>query len=279
LSRICIICAAPRSGTNALGSAVAGAFRAAFIGEIFHHINAKPGANFRNSEDEGLRSSFFNFRADALQKNPGLVYPSLEARRSLFDRYIEHLQQAFQNDCLLLDVKYSSWHHLDGFWRNPLEPPGLVELIQEKAIPIVHLVRTNLFELYCSLQFAGRDGIWTIEKGEDIQPLESRTLRVDLEHCRVRMTNMAHTQRLFRGWFRDAPVQTLTYEGMLRDGRFDSGVAEMFSRLFGRPPVHALEAVYRKILPPLKTVIVNADEVVEYFTGTDFEEFVRSSLA
>jgi LPS sulfotransferase NodH len=275
VAEFCIICAAPRSGTTFLGDAVWSAYDAAWPEEIFHEINAKPGVDFRNAEDWEQRGNFFTFRADAIRHRPELIYPDIRARRALFNLYLDNLRAVFPNDRFLIDIKYNSWHHLDGFWRSPTDPPGLIELVSEKNIPVVHLIRRNLFALYCSLRLAVMSDLWSKKLGD---PAETRTLKVDLEDCRRWMTEMASTQKLFAKWLQGHPGHTLTYESLMDNGRFAEGVSEVFTNIFGRRPLHELTTTYTKILPPLYSIIENAQAVVNHFAGTEFEMFVKTSL-
>src|SRR5690349_14961359 len=154
MSEFCIICAAPRSGTTFLGDAVTTAYEAAWPEEIFHEFHAGPGLDYRVAEDPQERANFFSFRAEAASQRPEFMYPDRASRERLFDAYLDNLRTLFPgSDRFLLDIKYNSWHHLDGFWRMPVDPPGLIDLLQAKDIPVVHLVR-NCFAQYCSFRIA-----------------------------------------------------------------------------------------------------------------------------
>lgn len=270
-----IICAAPRSGTTFLADAVCKAYAATNANEIFNDAYVEPGFDFRNAEDPQDRANFFMFRADAILRRPELLYPDINARRALFDLYLDHLRETFTTDRCLIDIKYNSWHHLDDYWRFQHEPPGLIKLVREKNIPIVHLVRENLFALYCSLQLARLSNIW---HSQVEGPAATKTLKVDVENCRHWMTEMAEMQSQFSEWFHGHPVHTLTYESLLDQGHFAKDVSDVFTHVFGSPPIHELTTTYRKVLPPLYRVVENAPEVIDRFAGTPFERFVKTSL-
>jgi LPS sulfotransferase NodH len=275
MAEFCIICAAARSGTTFLGDAVRTAYDAAWPEEIFHDGFARPGLDYRNAPEWQVRSSFFNFCAAAFARRPELSYPDANSRRALLDLYLENLRSVFPEDRYLIDIKYGSWSHFDGFRRRPGEPPYLLELAREKGIPIVHLVRENSFALYCSLRLAILSGIWSLDPGETAG---MRTLKVDLEDCRYWMTEASKTQQRFAKWLRGHAVYNLTYESLVENGRFRQGVSDVFTEIFGRPPIRELTTTYTKILPPLSRVVENAEEVLDYFAGTEFEAFVKMSL-
>jgi hypothetical protein len=275
---------------------VARAYDTAWPQEIFHETHAPPGVDFRKAYDPPQRANFFDFRADAVRSRPELMYPDLDARRTLFDLYLEYLRSAFPQDRCLIDVKYTSWHHLDGFWRSPTDPPGLVELIREKGISVIHLVRQNLFALYCSQRLAEKYNIWWMKTREgavraggvlsnpgglydekiETQEQPRRTLKIDLADCHDWMSRIAEEQTQFGKWVR--PVHTLAYEELMKNGRFSKRIEEVFSDVFGRRPVRELTSTHIKVAPPLDQVIENIPAVARHFEGTEFEEYVSKSL-
>jgi hypothetical protein len=154
VAEFCVICAAPRSGTTLLAEALERAYDLASPSEVFHEAHANPTVELANVRHAVQRSNFFRFRTNCIRERPELLSPDYAARQELFDTYLDHLRKVFEKDRFLIDVKYNSWHHLDGFWRFPTDPPGLIRLLRERKITVVHLVRENLFALYCSLRMA-----------------------------------------------------------------------------------------------------------------------------
>lgn len=275
MNDFCVICAAPRSGTVLLEEAVSRAYQTAWPSEIFDEAFARPGVDYRHSPDAPLRGNFFNFRDEAVRSRPELLFPHLDARRQLFELYLDNLRTLFPNERFLLDIKYTSSHHLDGFWRSPADPPGLIELIRELNIPVVHLVRRNLFSLYVSLRIATISGIWSRTPSK---PANRTPLTVDPEPCRLWMANMARTQKLFADWLGACRVYNLTYECLTEEGGFAKTVSGVFTEIFGRPPECDITPGYGKVLPPLGQVVQNALEVRDYFAGSEFENFVNAAL-
>lgn len=298
VAEFCIICAAARSGTTFLGEAVARAYGVAWPQEIFHETHAPPGTDFRKAYDSSQRANFFSFRAEAIRERPELIYPDVHSRRVLWDLYLDYLRSTFAEERFLIDVKYTSWHHLDGFWRSPKDAPGLLELVREKGIAVVHLLRRNLFALYCSQRLAERDGIWwkkhreglvraggvAVEGGAYDEITEKptggakRTLRVDLTDCSNWMAKTASEQQQFTEWL-GRPLHTLVYEELMDGEGFSSRVNDVFTDVFGRRPMHELKTSHLKIVPPLQQVIKNAQAVLDHFEGTEFEGFVKTSLS
>jgi LPS sulfotransferase NodH len=274
MMKYCILCAAPRSGTMALAEAVATAYQVASPPEIFFNIDPEVGLEALHQDPED-RGNFFLFRSRAAASRPELLFPTPAMRQTLWRLYLDHLADAYSNDGVLMDIKYNSWHHLDGYWRFPTEPPGLVQIVRESRIPVVHLVRRNLFALYCSLRRAELSNIWQKKNGDPSHP---QTLAVDLGDCLRWMTDMRNMQEQFAGWFHGHPVHTLTFETLFDQGRFAPHVYDVFTEVFGHSPVRELSTGYTKVLPPLNRVVENADAVLDFFANTDFDDLVRGSL-
>jgi hypothetical protein len=94
-------------------------YQCAWPAEIFHEEFARPGRDYRTSTYPQERGNFFTFREEIVRSRPELLYPHLSARRRLFELYLDNLRALFPKDRFLLDIKFTSWHHLDGFWRDP----------------------------------------------------------------------------------------------------------------------------------------------------------------
>ena len=53
---------------------------------------------------------------------------------------------------------------------------------------------------------------------------------------------------------------------------------QAFAALLDRPPVEPMTVGYQKLLPPLMQVVTNREEVLDHFSGSQFEAFVAASL-
>ena len=102
-----VLVARQRSGTGALGSVLDQHPSLEYIGEIFH-----PG-NFEKEKN------YFTFLRNIVAEQPDRTHP---------DRNHENLmefvarQSPYGNNCMV-DIKYSSLHHLSSTWNSPLAPP------------------------------------------------------------------------------------------------------------------------------------------------------------
>ncbi len=259
-----------------LGDAVSRSFQTVWPQEIFHDQHADPQIDFKASADIGKRLSFFNFRHDLLRRSPELSLPSTANQSLIFNEYLEYLA-SFQNaDRYLLDIKYTSWHHLDSYWHAFYQRPHLLAEVTQLRLPLVHLKRSNLFSLYCSQKLAAQTSVW--------QAFEDRTgpdrrLTVDISRCLRELDDMRTTRRLFERWLSGYPVHELEYETLLAAEGFSKDVEQTFAGIYGIAPGQPLSTLHRKVTPPLGEVVVNKDEVLSALRGTDFQGMAEQALS
>src|SRR5688572_21685073 len=218
MAAFCILLAPPRSGTNALGEAVARSFRVIGLGEIFHSQYADPTADYRNSEKPGVRANFFNFRHETFRARPYLSFPSSSNIAELFSSYISFvssLAESQETAGFLLDIKYTSMHHLEPYWRLPFDSPNLLKLLREHLFPVVHLRRKNLFSLYCSQKLAEITGIWWTDSARSDPDV---TMTIDIAECIRFMDRIRETEERLERWLSGNQLYRLTYEDIFRDG-------------------------------------------------------------
>lgn len=259
-----------------LGDAVSRSFGAVWPQEIFHDQHADPHIDFRASADIGKRLNFFNFRHDTLKGRPELSLPSMANQSLILSEYLEYLSSSEKSDRYLLDIKYTSWHHLDAYWRALSDPPYLLLEAMKLRLPLVHLKRSNLFALYCSQKLAMQTGVWSVFKdrtGSDHQ------LTIDVSRCVRELDDMRTTQRLFERWLAGYPARELEYESLMADGGFSTNVEQTFAGIYGIAPVKPLATAHRKVTPPLRDVVVNKDEVLSTLAGTDFQKMAEEALS
>jgi tetratricopeptide (TPR) repeat protein len=265
----CIVLAAPRTGSTVLGQAVSEAWQADFLGEVFHD---EPDHDF-------FGANFFQFRRGLVETAPSLSVPTWKNQRTILQEYCRHVGSISPSGSSILDVKYYSWHHLNQCFVLPHEPPTLVDFVRETSWPIVHLVRNNLFALYCSLKLSQKRGVW--HNTSETEPVSGRpSLFVDVDACRVDLERLRSARRLFDGWFCGYQnIYHLTYERMFDGDRFSREVEEVFTKVFGEAPVTALAPSMRKVTPPLCEVVENRAEVLLGLSGTPFHAMALEALA
>ncbi len=271
----CILLAAPRSGTTMLGDAVSRAFKAAWPQEIFHSEHAGPEMDFRASPDIKIRCNFFNFRHELLKGRPALSFPSIENQSEIFKLYVKYISESEEPDRFLLDVKYSSWHHLNYYWWRPGQVPNLLTSVMKLRFPLVHLKRRNLFALYCSQKRAEQTGLWsTLEETAEI----GEKLVINASECAASLRSLRETELMFDRWV-SGNSHDLYYEDIMTNGTFSDEVTTTFIDVYGAEPTAPLTTVYRKVTPPLRDVVANPDEVLSALCGTEFHHMAEQALA
>jgi tetratricopeptide (TPR) repeat protein len=265
----CIVLAAPRTGSTVLGHAVSEAWQADFLGEVFHD----------NPQDDFFGANFFRFRRGLLASDPSLSVPTWGNQRTIFRRYCQHVESISPSGAAILDVKYYSWHHLDQCFLLPHEPPTLIDFVRETSWPVIHLVRDNLFALYCSLKLSEQRGVWHRTSGTEMD-IERPSLLVNVEACRLDLERLRSAKDIFDGWFEGyGNIHHLTYERLFDGDRFSLDVEETVARIFGEPPLRAMAPAMQKVTPPLIEVVENRAEVLLGLAGTPFHAMALEALA
>jgi hypothetical protein len=270
----CMLFAAPRSGTTLLGDAVSRSFEAAWPQEIFDEAYTRPEGDYRADPDLRVRANFFNYRNERLREDSRLSYPSKSNQSNLFNAYVQNLYRSEGAERFLIDIKYTSVHHLDSYWRLPYGRPNLIGFVHDLGLPVAHLTRRNLFALYCSQRYAEITGIWaTLEGDRAPEPMA-----IEPRHCRRFMTEMYTLAERFRDWLADYPVHELEYESLMSGPEFSDRVRETFTRIYGISARSPLATRYHKVTPPLRAIVSNAQEVLESLRGTPFLAMAEESL-
>ncbi len=271
----CIILAAARSGTTVLGDSVAEAFGAVLPKEIFVARNAVPDADYRRDGDVRTRTNFFNFRRDMHRSRPDLSYPTRQNQEYLFRAYLEHIERLEKSSKFLIDIKYSSFHHLDSFYRLAGDLPGVIDIIRTLDLPVVHLRRRNLFARYCSLVHALETDVWATTTG----PGAFQPFAIDTADCLDHMSRTAAIAAQVDGWFEGRRIHQLEYETLWeRDGRWSPVVSRTFEDIFGAPVAPLSEPRLRKVTPPLHALIKNRADVIAALSGTPFARMAEEAL-
>ena len=196
-SKVLIVVATQRSGTNLLRSLLADSKQFVDYKEVF------------GQRIVDLPNSYFNFRKKIYQENLDYSLPTVENVEIIFKRYLEYLQNKSKNNGLILDIKYNSFCHFTPFWHSPSEPPMLVKLIKKYQIPVIHLIRDNVLETECSTQLYRKNWVATLREGEK---LKHTTVSIDTNTIIKRLNQRNKEIKLFKDYFKDYQyVCTINY--------------------------------------------------------------------
>lgn len=268
-----IIMASQRSGTVGLGLGLQNSFQVQWLGEVFQEIDADDIASI---DDRKRDTSFFLKRIEILKKEAGWGIPSETNQKSIFETYLRMMAKDLECNDLIVDVKYGSWHHLNSFWLMPQQRPGLAKIVRELELPVVHVIRENLFRQYCSLMFAIQTGQWHVASGE--KP-KKRKIEIDVKNCEDRMRSVEFARNWYRSHFTNYENYfELTYEEMFTSGKISDAVFDLFSRLLEQEPEREELVPIGRTTPSLRDLILNSDDVLRHFDGTAYGAMVESAL-
>ena len=248
-----LLIARQRSGTGALGTVLNKHPQLRYLGEVFH------------PENIGKFVCYFSFLLEAVER---------DKKASLPDRGIQNLDEFLESTngspgLPILDVKYSSLHHLNGSWQSPFGQPAILQHAQVRGAPVIHLTRKNLVEVFVSGLLADANKIWHTADADDAS---IKSVAVDPQNLLRFIAHAQEEQKLVARWLVNHPrVISLDYsemldaEGLLAQ-EFADRIASAFEveSLADRAPSFAKQAPSR-----LSQSIENFDEVKRLLSSTE----------
>jgi hypothetical protein len=251
-----VMLARQRSGTGALGTVLNQHPDIKYMGEVFHHdaIDRPP--------------NYFWFIRQKLEKDSDIILPNEASRR--FDLYARFLEKRSRRKHAVVDIKYSSTHHFNAHWMGLGETPGLFKIMSARAVPVIHLLRTNYLKAFVSGRLAEMNGVWHARKDADIKV---RTLKLDIRACLSFIDKQTRQDAQVRGILKSYPkLMTLNYEEMFDDlGTLKPDIAERLAQFFAVQPFERRTPVTVKQTPnELRNVLENFDEVLHAMAQTPY---------
>lgn len=262
MSNPVVVVAKQRSGTNLLRRTLASSQYFEDLNEVFHMNNDQPNL-------------FWQFRQELIKENYELAFPSQENQTQIFSLFIDKISNA-SVDFSLIDIKYNSSHHLNHLWQDPLETPYLLELLAKNNIPIIHLVRKNIFETYVSLMTASKLNVWV---SWDKSFTHYLTFKIDINHMLAFLKNLKKEINLYRQWlysFKGIIVTELNYENLLNtQGGFSEKIEQEICDFLQISEKLNLTIPTKKIAKSLQETVENyEDEVVPALINHGFDYLV-----
>lgn len=252
--------AEPRSGTHLLRGILCSGPDVEDLSEVFNlHIDQKQPQNF------------FPFFEDRVRRSPEFLRPVRELRAQVFDEYMEFLGTMTKRPFGLVSVPYNQTQHLNLAWQYPDDIPNLLRLVKTRHYPVVHLVRRNLLERYCSLKLAMVTKKWVSRSTNPDKDVQIEPIHLDVEKL-VNDLAKAQMRINFFEWCLDDHdrLLPLTYEDILVGGGLNHGIYDKLCTLLGAKITVGSEPTTRKMAPPLRQLVANYDEVVRTLAGTPF---------
>ncbi|MEO0561306.1 MAG: hypothetical protein AAF125_04295 [Chloroflexota bacterium] len=243
-SQIVYLIAKQRSGTHLFNGVIASAPDISPVGEVYHVKGAEDPINF------------FHFRHQWLQANPNKMIGDYHVHVEVFDAYHAFLVSKARNSRVLVDAKYNVLHNHNHAWQNPLEAPVIFNMLAERDIPVVHLIRRDLLDCYLSHELARADGEWVrreISTNVAHVPTPSTMLTLDPASTAKALHWRKREVEFMRAHCRTVPrVQEVYYSDLAGFTAGENGLDDLRSFLGIDQPLTTQHIRVRRIRPASK---------------------------
>lgn len=274
--------ATQRSGTTAIGRLMGRQRDIRYAGEIFHNVRGPQDDHDFEKFMTLPEANFFSFKERLLVRSPALVYPSVQNQACIWSSYRDHLHSLAPEATWIIDVKYNSLHNLNPIWHDIFSQPLLIEILQGEHVPILHLVRNDIFAQAISAIRANQLEIWhqPSSQAADDQRSDEGALTFDPIVVEQMMTRNMHLQQHYGRLLSTYPnIRTLAYEDAFVDGRVSEAARSVLSELFaGNAPVEGETDLSKREGSGLASRIANKEAIVAHFERTPNAELVKRHL-
>ncbi len=254
-----ILLARQRSGTGALGSILDRHRQLHYLGEILHPGNL------------GQEKNFFTYLSQVLEEDKEAFLP--KNRLHVLDKFVDTMRE--DGVTPILDVKYSSIHHLYGDWQSPLSRPQILNHAEGRVVPIIHLTRKNHAKTFVSGRLAETNAVWHTN---DKSAAQIRSIEINPAQLLRFIRNSVRESKLVQKWLAGHPrVVTFDYSDMLDpQGRLTDTICEKLSTTLGIESFVEKQPSFVKQAPDsLKESIKNYDEVADHLSDTSFRWMLK----
>ena len=213
--RLLVMVGQQRSGSTALRLILSRAKHIHCFGEVFHSLCRQEDIDEARKAYISIYDSYFKFKVEACKENPELIIPFEGHQRKLFRTFIAFLRARSPKSILALDIKYSSWHHFNTVWSDPVLIPLQIKLFGEAKTCFVHLIRRDLVAQACSQYIASKSNVWHVGASDEICT-QSISVPGGYVNYFIRKTLLERTQ--FRKWLSlNSRYVEIEYESLFTD--------------------------------------------------------------
>lgn len=252
---IAFMVARQRSGTGALNNILHNHPDIAPKGEVFHP-----------DEMDRSHTSYFSFFKTLIEEDPSLALPHRAGQR--LDRYLDFIEQQSPKKWILLDVKYRSLGHFNGFWHSAAETPGMITLLKERGLKILHLTRRNSLALWVSGRLAEANKVWHARQADTIAVKKIKLDPDQVQHflalCRREMMAMRIGLQSYENKIEIDYQRLFAADGGLQNG--PKAQIETFFSL--SEPITHRTALIKQAPPRVRDAIENLDEITDLLKDT-----------
>lgn len=257
----CLLIAQQRSGTGALGTVLDQHKDCKYFGEIFHNdsVNSYP--------------NFFHFGTEKLSRENLYLKGHPEQK---FASYVRYLHEIESKNNFILDVKYNSLHHLNGFWQSIIGEPRILTIARKQKFPIIHLSRRNKLRVYISGVLAEKNRIWHARKGD---VLLQKSIKIDFEKTIRAIDNLTeeslHMEKLLKNFDYTSYIEYVDLFD--QSGALNLFVEKSICSLLQISPFEKRKPAFvKQTSSDLRDVIKNYDNFAEKFWRTKYSWMLNS---
>ena len=209
-------------------------------------------------------------------EDPGFSFRYTDMNH-VFDTLLAFLHEKYTDDVLVIDAKYNSMGPFNGYGWHINREPQFIAYCKLNKIPIIHLIRKDVFGVLASERLAVRSKIWHLEKGQERD--HNSTFHVALkpfkrDYHRI----LVEATRFYDAVCRYEKSATLFFEDTLIDNQFQPGSLAQIERILDRPLNVERTARLSKVSPPPQEFIANFEELHRYVMQDRALERIRETL-
>lgn len=260
-SKIIIICAQQRSGTTALQRTLGGTGIIEDCGEIFH-----------NGEHEITKPSNFYFFLSEKGFQKELLSGNVDDRIRVIGLYFDYLESLSNKKYCLIDIKYNSWDVVTSPWANRFNDPIIMEVAKRRGIPLLHMIRLDVFSQAFSLFYARESGKWHFHGDENADEIR---FRLPAQKFKDAIEEIDFNVTQFRKYLNGYPKAVeLIYERTYVGSHITEYGKSIIMHLIEEGDYGVLEKLYvplkKSPIRPLDT-IENVEEICKILRCTKYE--------
>lgn len=199
-TRPVFVIATQRSGTNLLRKSLAQTELFCDLNEVF----------------DPFHDSYWAYRTERIAANPELSVPAEENQLNLWHGFLRQRLLPLRKRFALIDIKYSSMHHLDTVWRDHGQMPILMRWLQANRFPVIHVVRENVLDTYVSNLLACKLKVWV---ADDPAIANDISFQLDLEETVTEVNRRQNEIQFFREQLSNANNIELAYDRLVSENR------------------------------------------------------------
>lgn len=205
---VAVLLSAERSGTHYLRSIL-------YNTGCFHTPGEVANASISDSETD--ESFFFKFSLDFANRNGPAAANSPDGIQKLMDEYIMFLERisAREGRTFLCDIKYSHVHNFNHFWWDAEQRPFLIDFLEFRNIPIIHLIREGVGNTAFSGIYARHTQVWNTVDPEEVKRTK---IYLQREEVSSEIRRISKGVKTYINWLSSVSnVTTLRYEDIVRN--------------------------------------------------------------